>query len=775
MYERSASVLERYFDKKIGFDKEQNLKTNLENFKYLFEEIEKYQSVVMEEEKVIEEFDKLASKIQQIQRTQGDLYNSNLKLEQERYEIFNNLEFTSEESEKSLNRIEKQVDFNNNQIKELKQEFILTYTLFEEKQKERNRCTKNRRILEKKHFETIDDSNAQLEDLNSEEINDLKILLREEQEDLLKQEILKIMLDNGKGEKIPFNKNVIENAVNARTKIAKEELDCYLLAYDKNRKLLSEVKNDSIGLEKYKKVIDDIGLKLEFLNAEKRYIVDFLDNERMTVINGEKAHNKLMKEACDNFELDIAQINNLYKLILKEIAGKATKKAYRELYNKTYLKDIEEKERNFEKEINNINIRMGTIINSNYWRIEGIKNIYEVFQNEVSRVFEKDLSEFKLEEVYEEEPQDTNNTEVEEKIQETNNIELEEQIEQTNNIEFEEEREENDNIEEFEDEEKISNTDIEEAIKEMDMENKLDSIELVDDDLEYYDEEYNDKNKDNDYDEDDEYDDEIEEDEYDDDNDEYDEYEDDEYDDDNEEDEYEEDEDNLDNEYEDDEYNDDNEDDEYDDEEYDDDNEDDEYEDDDEYDDDNNEDDEIEEDEDDEYEDDNLDEEYDDDNEEDKYNDDEYDTDNENEEYDNSEDDKKKDKVHNKKNKEDDSHKHEKANNNELEEFFNEKFEDDEEDDDLEGFLDTEYDQDDEEEEYDEDNDDDSEEFYDEEYEEDDEIEALLRQINQDIDSEDDKKSNNLKKQKAKSEGKHRQQKEDNGIFNKIFKDKKKK
>ena len=85
MYERSASVLERYFDKKIGFDKEQNLKTNLENFKALYEEIEKYQSVVNEEERVIEEFDKLASKIQQIQRTQGDLYNSNLKLEQERY------------------------------------------------------------------------------------------------------------------------------------------------------------------------------------------------------------------------------------------------------------------------------------------------------------------------------------------------------------------------------------------------------------------------------------------------------------------------------------------------------------------------------------------------------------------------------------------------------------------------------------------------------------------------------------------------------------------
>ena len=41
---------------------------------------------------------------------------------------------------------------------------------------------------------------------------------------------------------------------------------------------------------------------------------------------------------------------------------------------------------------------MGTVINSNYWRIEGIKNVYDVFQKEVSEKFEKDLSEFRIEE-----------------------------------------------------------------------------------------------------------------------------------------------------------------------------------------------------------------------------------------------------------------------------------------------------------------------------------------------------------------------------------------
>ena len=46
----------------------------------------------------------------------------------------------------------------------------------------------------------------------------------------------------------------------------------------------------------------------------------------------------------------------------------------------------------------NIKFSIGTVINSNYWRIEGIKNLYDVFQKEVSEKFNKDLSEYKIEE-----------------------------------------------------------------------------------------------------------------------------------------------------------------------------------------------------------------------------------------------------------------------------------------------------------------------------------------------------------------------------------------
>lgn len=106
-------------------------------------------------------------------------------------------------------------------------------------------------------------------------------------------------------------------------------------------------------------------------------------------MNGKIIHESLMKEACQNFQVDIKQINNLYELVARETVGKATKKAYKELYNKTYLKDIQEKERDFEEEVTNIKINMGTVINSNYWRIEGIKNIYNTFQEEISEKFIK--------------------------------------------------------------------------------------------------------------------------------------------------------------------------------------------------------------------------------------------------------------------------------------------------------------------------------------------------------------------------------------------------
>ena len=222
----------------------------------------------------------------------------------------------------------------------------------------------------------------------------------------IKKEAFDIMIKNGKSEKIAFNQDAIRMALQARIDIAQEEADCYIVIYDKMKKILLEADNEFIKLNKYKKVLRDTSVKLAFLKAEKEYIFGFLDYERMTAISGSKAHKKMMLEACQNFERDLLQIKNLYELIVREINNKSTKKAYNELYNKMYLKNIEEKEKNFEKEVNNVNIQTGTVINSNYWRIDGIKNIYTVFQDEVSEKFEKDLSEYKIEEPEEYEDED---------------------------------------------------------------------------------------------------------------------------------------------------------------------------------------------------------------------------------------------------------------------------------------------------------------------------------------------------------------------------------
>ncbi len=147
-------------------------------------------------------------------------------------------------------------------------------------------------------------------------------------------------------------------------------------------------------LSKYEKTLRDVSVKVRFLDTEKEYIIGFLDNERMTAVNGEVVHEQMMQEANKNFKMDIAQIDNLYDLIMKETSNRATEKAYKELYNNTYLEEIEEKEKNFEKEITNVNISVGAVINSNYWRIEGIKNIYTVFREEISQKFDRDFSKY---------------------------------------------------------------------------------------------------------------------------------------------------------------------------------------------------------------------------------------------------------------------------------------------------------------------------------------------------------------------------------------------
>lgn len=498
MYERSAIVLENYFSRIFGLNKVKNLRTNYEDYAQMIDEIKEYQRVIQEEENVIQKFDEAAAEIEEIQRRQHKLHDENLEIENQRDQIFNDLSENPSILDQKLQKLENKLEDNNIELKEIREKYVKSLVIFTERQKERNKYARIHRTTEGEYL-----NNAKLAVKNFDEIdeNDIQQIRKFQTEDKKRyiQEITNIMLRNGKNERIPFDNLAIENAVNARMEIAQEEAGLYISIYERMKKLLIELNSGNIKLAKSEKVLRDASVKFDFLNAKKEYIVSFLDNERITAMNGKIIHESLMKEACQNFQVDIKQINNLYELVARETVGKATKKAYKELYNKTYLKDIQEKERDFEEEVTNIKINMGTVINSNYWRIEGIKNIYNTFQEEISEKFNKDLSEYRVEDINEE---NENNI-----LFTTNN---EEQI--TNNNEEVEE----DNIENYIKLDKPNRN-----IKNEDK--KIDEDEYDD----YYDDDYDEDSDYDEYYEDDDYDDYDDEDEYDDEYEDDDEYNDD--------------------------------------------------------------------------------------------------------------------------------------------------------------------------------------------------------------------------------------------------------
>ena len=516
MYERSAIVLEKYFNNIFGFNQKINLKVLYKNYKEMMEEIQKYQSILEEEDKIIVQFDEVANKIRNVQQEQKKIYKDNMKLEEQRNQLFDSLDEEPTVIEEKLKKIEEITDKNNKRLQELRKGFIEALTKFSDKQKERNKYSRARRTEEKEYIKVTEKGKKDISEIDINVLKNIKRFYNSENDEE-KNEIIEIMVNNGKDEKVEFSRDVIENAVNIRNKIAKDEAFCYMTIYDRTKKILSEVNGDEIKLDKYQKVLRDTSVKLSFLKAKKNYIVSFLDNERMTAIYGPKVHKKLMAEACENFELDMEQFDNLYELILREISGKATKKAYKELYNKEYLKNIREKERKFEREINSIKINAGTIINSNYWRIEEIKNIYEVFQKEVSEKFEKDLSEFKLEVV-----EETEEIVIKPKAKKEIEDDIfmaeipDDDVEYIEEYEYDEDDYE-DSYDDEEDEDYEDNYDEEEDYEDND-EYEEDEYEDDYDEIEYEDED--------DEEDDDVYDDEYEEDEYEDD------YDDDEYEDD---------------------------------------------------------------------------------------------------------------------------------------------------------------------------------------------------------------------------------------------------
>ena len=462
MYERNAIVLERYFCKKLGYQKTNNLRENFDNYCNLLDKIEQYQEKNKAENEALTEFNDVSSKLASIQQTQEKLYKRNAKLEYSRNLIFGNIEEDVDELSKCLNKIESDISKTQTAFIETREKFISTVELYQTKKKELDVAIQNKDEAEEEYNVILENAKANFENIDLEIVNYIRGITTEEIRKI-KRELIEVITKNGAKEKIPFDVDVVSKSSEFATEISKKEAECYVIIYDKTKKLLDEIENNSLKMDRHRKWRRDNTAKLKFFNAEKEYLIQFLDNERLPVMHGKKIHRKLMLEACKNLISDVDQMNNLYELILREEAGRSAKKAYKELYNKDYFRKIEESSLQIEDEASKLGLNTAMVINSNYWRVEGIREIYTAFYQIITEIYGKELEEF---ETAEEETAKEQVSNIEE------NIELE--LPQAKTIESI--AEEDDEIEEEEEKQNIQNARIVEATSEEKV--KINNIEI---------------------------------------------------------------------------------------------------------------------------------------------------------------------------------------------------------------------------------------------------------------------------------------------------------
>ncbi len=402
MYERNAIVLERYFENLLQYRNSCNIRDNFHNYCDLVEKLDKYQAAYQKELTATKEYNEVLEKIKAIQASQEKLYKKSASLEYDRSLIFNNIDVKVEDTRKCIEKVEAEVEKNNEAMKKTKEKLLVALEEYNKKKFELSKSKRAKKISENAYEETLEITKANNSSISESALKELKEFEKFDDTEPIIMQLEK----NGKGEKIPFNQDVIENVTMFAVDIEKKIAAGYLFIYDKLNKLLAEIEEGAAKIGLHRKYLRNEKAKMDFLLAVKEYIVQFLDYERMTIIYGKKSHEKLMKEACENFKSDVIQINNLFELLVRETNNKATKKAYAELYNKSYLIDIQEKEEKFRKERNQVNLNTATLMNLNYWRISGIGEIYTIFYKNVSEVFGKDVVEFELPKVDLEEDDD---------------------------------------------------------------------------------------------------------------------------------------------------------------------------------------------------------------------------------------------------------------------------------------------------------------------------------------------------------------------------------
>ena len=393
MYERNAIVIDRYFSSVFGYDKKSNLKNNANNYFELVGILEKYQEASETENNVMDEFEKIANKIKEIQKKQESLDKKALKYYENRKSLFQSLEEDEEALKEKFKKNEEDIKKNENEIKENSDSFVTGIKEFNEKSEIRSKCGRERRIIESDYQKILNVASENFTNILKDKLREIKGFLKSEDKENVKLEMVENIIKNGAKEKVPFDINVINKAIDTSLYIEEKRAEILLTLYEKTSKLFDEIKNDTVKIEKHKKQVRDSKSKLEFLSVITEYIILFLDNERMNTIGGEEEHKKVMNEACNNLQKDLIEIQNMYSLLIKEINGKSTKKLYKQLYNIEYLNQLKEQEVKFEKDISKLNMT-GTLIYPDYWRLEGMRKIFDTFKSLMTDVYEVDLSEY---------------------------------------------------------------------------------------------------------------------------------------------------------------------------------------------------------------------------------------------------------------------------------------------------------------------------------------------------------------------------------------------
>ena len=250
--------------------------------------------------------------------------------------LYSNIEENVEELEKCLVKIESDISKTQTALLELREKFISAVSNYQEKKKLLDKALKSKKSAEKEYTTALEETKKNFEEINLDIVSYIREITTEEIRKI-KKELIDVITKNGEKEKIPFDVDVVSKASEFATEISKKEAECYIVIYDKTKKLLEELENNALKIERHRKWKRDNIAKLKFFSAEREYLIQFLDNERLPVMHGKKVHRKLMIEACKNLILDVSQMNNLYELILREEAGRSAKRAYKELYNKILL------------------------------------------------------------------------------------------------------------------------------------------------------------------------------------------------------------------------------------------------------------------------------------------------------------------------------------------------------------------------------------------------------------------------------------------------------